>query len=209
MVKTYSLKKDGNSRLSANFTVREFACHDGSDTILIDSDLVEGLQKIRDHFGKPIIINSAYRNARYNAKVGGSSKSYHVRGMAADIKISGVSAVELAYYAMTIFHGVGVYYYDSTEFIHVDTRNSIMYWLCAKAGKYEYHTKLMPTIRYGNISGRQSAVKFLQKKLGLYVDGIFGQGTLSAIKDLQKKNGLSVDGVVGEKTWKKLFCNGG
>lgn len=67
----------------------------------------------------------------------------------------------------------------------------------------------MPTIRYGNISGRQSAVKFLQKKLGLYVDGIFGQGTLSAIKDFQKKNGLSVDGVVGEKTWKKLFCNGG
>ena len=30
-VKTYSVSKDGNTYLSANFRVREFACKDGSD----------------------------------------------------------------------------------------------------------------------------------------------------------------------------------
>lgn len=35
-VKTYSVKRDGNIKLSSNFTVNEFACHDGSDTVLID-----------------------------------------------------------------------------------------------------------------------------------------------------------------------------
>lgn len=30
-VKTYSKKTDGNTKLSANFRVREFACSDGGD----------------------------------------------------------------------------------------------------------------------------------------------------------------------------------
>ena len=70
-IKTYSRKKQGNLKLSANFTVKEFACKDGSDKILVDSELVSVLQKIRDHFGKAITINSAYRNASYNKNVGG------------------------------------------------------------------------------------------------------------------------------------------
>ena len=62
MAKKYSKAKDGNKQLSTNFKVREFACKDGSDAILIDDELVKLLQKIRDHFGKPVVINSAYRN---------------------------------------------------------------------------------------------------------------------------------------------------
>lgn len=85
MVKTYSVKNQGNVKLSANFTVKEFACKDGSDSVLVDTALVEVLQKIRDYFGKPVIINSAYRTPEHNRKVGGSSGSYHVKGMAADI----------------------------------------------------------------------------------------------------------------------------
>ena len=49
MVKTYSLKKDGSKKLSQNFTVSEFACKDGSDKVLIDTTLVDVLQKIRNH----------------------------------------------------------------------------------------------------------------------------------------------------------------
>lgn len=162
----YSVKKQGNVKLSANFTVKEFACKDGSDTVLIDTKLVEILQKIRDHFGKPIIINSAYRTPAHNKRVGGSSSSYHVKGMAADIQISGVSAVELALFAQTVTNGMGVYYYGNTNFIHVDSRTSKTYWLCARAGNYEYyHSNLMPTIKKG--TALKSAVKFVQKKLGL------------------------------------------
>lgn len=89
-VKTYSLKSVGNTKLSTNFAVKEFGCKDGSDIILIDTDVVDVLQKIRDHFVKICLINSAYRTTTYNAKVGGAKASYHTKGQAADIVINGV-----------------------------------------------------------------------------------------------------------------------
>jgi hypothetical protein len=172
MVNKYSLKKDGETSLSTNFKVKEFACNDGSDEILIDSDLVEALQKIRDKFGKPVTINSAYRTVTYNKKVGGSTSSYHTKGTAVDIKIAGVSAVEIAYYAQEIINGVGVYYYGTSDFVHIDTRKNIKHWLCAKAGAYEYYdTDLMPVLKRGQNVNKTTAVKFLQKKLGLNIDG--------------------------------------
>ncbi len=51
-VKTFSLEKDGNLKLTENFIVCEFKCHDGSDEILIDIELVNALQNIRNHFEK-------------------------------------------------------------------------------------------------------------------------------------------------------------
>lgn len=127
MVKTYSVRKNGNTKLSDNFTVREFACQDGSDKVLIDTDLVAILQKIRDHFGKPITINSAYRTASHNRKVGGVSNSQHVKGTAADIVVSGIAPVEVAKYAEYIMPnkgGIGVY----PGFVHVDVRTSRSRW---------------------------------------------------------------------------------
>ncbi|MBQ4528800.1 MAG: InlB B-repeat-containing protein [Clostridia bacterium] len=124
-VKTYSKSAHGSTYLSKNFKVSEFACNDGSDTILIDSELVTILQNIRDHFGTAVTITSAYRTASYNAKVGGASNSYHVKGMAADIKVSGVTPADVAKYAETIgVRGVGRY----NTFVHVDSRPSKYYW---------------------------------------------------------------------------------
>jgi peptidoglycan hydrolase-like protein with peptidoglycan-binding domain len=40
-IKTFSLKIDGETQLTSNFKVREFACKDGSDKILIDTELVK------------------------------------------------------------------------------------------------------------------------------------------------------------------------
>jgi murein L,D-transpeptidase YcbB/YkuD len=48
------------------------------------------------------------------------------------------------------------------------------------------------------------AVKYIQTKLGLPVDGTFGPATTTAVKALQKKHGLTADGIVGPKTWAKL-----
>ena len=90
-IKVYSKTKDGNKKVSANFKVREFACKDGTDPVFIDSELVDVLQKIRTHFGKPVTITSAYRTPTRNKEVGGETYSQHLYGMAADIKISGVS----------------------------------------------------------------------------------------------------------------------
>ena len=49
-LKAYSVAKDGATYISKNFRVREFRCQDGSDVVFIESDLVDILQKIRDHF---------------------------------------------------------------------------------------------------------------------------------------------------------------
>ena len=58
MLQAYSLARDGGRRLSANFRLREFACRDGSDPVFIDTRLVQVLQSIRDHFGKPVTVTS-------------------------------------------------------------------------------------------------------------------------------------------------------
>lgn len=46
---------------------------------------IEVLQPIRDRYGKPIYINSGYRNPQLNRMVGGSQSSQHCKGQAADI----------------------------------------------------------------------------------------------------------------------------
>ena len=124
-VTTYSLKKNGKENITDNFAVREFACKDGSDTILIDEKLAVLLQNIREYFGKPVIINSAYRTEQHNKNVGGAANSYHLYGKAADIQIKGVSPREIAQYAESLgVKGIGLY----GTFVHVDTRTSKYYW---------------------------------------------------------------------------------
>lgn len=125
-VKNYSLKKDSEKKLSTNFKVKEFACKDGSDKILIDTDLVNLLQKIRSHFNKSVKITSGYRTESHNKKVGGATNSYHTKGMACDIQVSGVHPILVAMYAEKLnAGGIGVY----SNFVHVDTRKKNTRWI--------------------------------------------------------------------------------
>lgn len=126
-IKAYSKTKDGNKKLSANFRVKEFACTDGSDPIFIDSDLVNVLQKIRNHFGKSVTITSAYRTPSKNKAVGGQTYSQHLYGKAADIKIEGVSPKKVAAYAEKLLPksgGIGTY----STFTHIDVRTTKARW---------------------------------------------------------------------------------
>lgn len=126
-VKTFSVQKDGITYLSDNFKVKEFACNDGSDTVLISDELVNILQKIRDHFGVAVTINSGYRTSTYNKKVGGATNSQHVKGTAADIVVKGVDPLTVAQYSeylMPDSGGIGVY----QTFTHVDVRTSRSRW---------------------------------------------------------------------------------
>ena len=126
-VKAYSKAKDGTKALSTNFKVKEFACKDGSDVIFISDGLVQVLQAIRSHFGKPVTINSAYRTPAYNKKVGGATYSQHQYGVAADIVVSGVSPKDVAAYAETLLPntgGIGIY----STFTHVDVRKVKSRW---------------------------------------------------------------------------------
>jgi peptidoglycan hydrolase-like protein with peptidoglycan-binding domain len=124
----YSKNTQGNVYVSKNFQVKEFACKDGSDTVKVDLALVERLQAIRDHFGKAVTIVSGYRTDAYNKTVpGAATGSYHVKGQAADISISGVSRAQIRAYAITIGLSYEIYTSDSPNATgltqHLDTRN--------------------------------------------------------------------------------------
>jgi peptidoglycan hydrolase-like protein with peptidoglycan-binding domain len=58
-----------------------------------------------------------------------------------------------------------------------------------------------PTIKEGS---RGRAVSYLQRKLKIEADGVFGPLTEQAVKAFQRQKNLTVDGIVGEKTWAAL-----
>lgn len=106
--------------LSPHFKAREFQCKDKSNELLVATELIEVLEKIRDHFNAPVIINSGYRTPSWNREVNGSSNSYHCKGMAADIVVKGHSSKEVTEYANKIMEQGGVIGY--TNFTHIDVR---------------------------------------------------------------------------------------
>ena len=125
-ISRYSRKRDGQTKLTANFKVSEFACKDGSDEILIADELPQILQKIRDKFGVTT-INSGYRTKEYNTAIGGAKASQHCLGSAADIVVTGASPLAVAWYAETLLEGrggIGLY----GGFTHVDVRAARARW---------------------------------------------------------------------------------
>jgi peptidoglycan hydrolase-like protein with peptidoglycan-binding domain len=49
------------------------------------------------------------------------------------------------------------------------------------------------------------AIKLIQAKVGVTVDGVWGPKTDAAVKAYQKKHGLVADGLIGIKTWGVMF----
>ena len=127
VVNCYSNHVDRNKQISSHFKVKEFACNDGTDPVFVSQVLIEILEAIRSHFGKPVHVNSGYRTVPYNKKVGGTTHSRHCLGLAADIRITGVKPSDVADYArllMPTFGGVGRY----PTFTHVDVDSAIRNW---------------------------------------------------------------------------------
>lgn len=85
----YNVKKN-----APNFRPEEFRCNcghcSGYPTFMRAVEL-KHLQRIRDHYGKPMTITSALRCKYENSKVGGVQNSDHMRGYAADFYMKGVT----------------------------------------------------------------------------------------------------------------------
>lgn len=126
MLKSYIMDTDGNVKLSRYFKVKEFACKDGSQVVFIDDHLYTVLDILRRKLGKPVIITSGYRTPEWNAKCDGAKYSYHMRGMAADIRVDGISAKELANKLDEIVPDeCGIIVYKS--WVHFDVRTGKKY----------------------------------------------------------------------------------
>ena len=128
-IHAYSKAASGGKQLSAHFKVREFACGDGSDAVLVALRLVMVLETIRSHFGTAVTINSGYRTPQYNKQVGGAAHSQHCYGTAADISVSGQKPETVAAFARSImpdWGGVGIY--AKKGFTHIDVREKRSDW---------------------------------------------------------------------------------
>lgn len=120
-IKAYINDEQADEKISEHFRVREFACRNNSPVTFIDEYLVTLLELLRKRIGKPINITSGYRTPEHNKLVGGSKYSYHIRGMAADIRVTGVSPKEVAKALNKIVPNTcGIIVYDS--WTHIDTR---------------------------------------------------------------------------------------
>ncbi len=124
MVKEYSYSKNKNDLLTEHFKVGEFRARRGEnldgDKILIDEELVRKLEHLSLCVRRvPVIINDGYRTEEYDRILTGST-GQHTKGKAADIRVNGYTAYELAALAEEIgFDGIGII---NDSAIHVDTR---------------------------------------------------------------------------------------
>ena len=211
MVKTY--KRSDSVQLSKNFKLDEFKCKcHKCDPILLDDTLVTWLQKLRDHFGRSVNVNSGYRCKSHNAHVGGSETSHHMRGMAADIRIEGITPEEVAKYAESIgIQRIGLY----DNFVHIGSDTRKRFWLGHEGTNVEtFQPKVktvkveLPVLKKGMDCPAVEALQVLLSagtEYSLAPDGSFGAQTLEALEAYQRDNDLKVDGSCGKKTWSKLL----
>lgn len=232
MVRTYSLKKDGEIRLSDHFRVREFACG-GTDEIQVDEELVERLEALRERLDcSKIVITSGYR--------ADGSTSQHCRGKAADINCWHETPTgEERYQGREIllaaedvgFRGIGWIPGNekSRAAVHVDTRESAYRFDEANGNRmvkdnswYAYfgldkpeeatenpYAEPSALLRRGNSGDGVRWVQWELARLGYAVggkgiDGVFGTQTDASVRAVQKNAGIQVDGIVGPDTRQAL-----
>ena len=57
---------------------------------------VNVLEKVREQFGRPVLIHSGYRNRVLNTAIGGSVTSQHMKGEAADFHVNDFTVYQVA-----------------------------------------------------------------------------------------------------------------
>jgi hypothetical protein len=124
MANIKKFKRGDKTKLSANFSVKEFECKCGKcEETLINLDHVQRLQQLRDDLGCSITINSAYRCLAHNTAIDGEKNSQHMKGNATDIVVDGMTPDEVAD-SCEKFDGLGRY----NTFTHLDSRGRRARW---------------------------------------------------------------------------------
>ena len=123
------------AKITTNFSLEEFKSKCGREipnNVLPNIiQLAKNLQVLRDAVGKSISITSGYRSTQHNKKIGGAKDSQHVTGMAADIKVTGMTPKEVALVIEGLIEsgkmkqgGIGIY----PSWVHYDIRGTKARW---------------------------------------------------------------------------------
>ena len=137
LIKYNNLITAQSSNLSTYFKWKEFACHDNGKTPVPEEykknakELALQLDVLRLEIQKPININCAYRTPLHNKKIGGVANSQHLFAKAADIRIVGMTSVQVHKKIIELIDagkmkqgGVGLY----NSFVHYDIRGTVARW---------------------------------------------------------------------------------
>lgn len=120
-----------------HFSPRELASH-GDGSVCSVMSAVDALEKLRGFIGRPLVINSAYRDPIYNALCDGAPMSRHKVGDAFDVSLLGLNRHELAAAAVECgFMGLGRY----QTFLHIDTRPNMTRWYGGKISRLQWNVK--------------------------------------------------------------------
>lgn len=123
-------------KFTNHFSSEEFDCKDGTKVPVQFyanlRELVNNLQVLRNHLGKPVsITGSGYRTPKHNKKVGGAKNSQHLTASAADINVEGFTPKALSIIIELLIAngkmkqgGLGVY----QNFVHYDIRGTKARW---------------------------------------------------------------------------------
>lgn len=105
-----------------HFQKSEFTCKCGCESNNMNLEVVKVADEIREHFGKPAIVNSGYRCTKHNKNVGGVSNSRHLKGKAIDLYVSGVSGQTLLSYTRKLVNQgkLRYTYFIAGDAVHID-----------------------------------------------------------------------------------------
>lgn len=109
------------------FKRSEFSCRCSCGQDTVDAELLHILDTMRAVFDTPITINSGNRCFNHNHQIGGSPRSQHLLGKAADIKLRDVDPQTVYNYLTSTFlnkYGIGNY----ETFTHIDVRATKSRW---------------------------------------------------------------------------------
>jgi hypothetical protein len=94
------------------------------------------LSQVDAHFNRRAIVVSGCRSRTHNRRIGGARESYHLRCMAADIYIPGVSKGRLWRYLLKHSTRGGLGTYCRSSFVHVDVGPRREWaWGCGRKAK--------------------------------------------------------------------------
>lgn len=164
-VKTYSKKTQGNVFCSAHTQVKEMACKDGTDKVLVDEKLMEMIEKLFTKLNcSKYIIESGYRTPSHDKKVGGNGRGQHTLGkavdacfydkqgklipaqivccVAQDVGFKGIANISANYkYVHLDMRASGRYYGDEIKSLNTVTDNFYKYFNVSKAEVEKYTGK--------------------------------------------------------------------